>query len=230
MTDVEEAAESAESAESVEPVDRVHWLQRSMAGLATLLMAAMTAWGVTSPFGMVLILPFLAIAPTPFVRERGTFRTLCLALGASGLLLGTVLVSFGFIAVIPSAVVLLLAATADPRRRRVPARVCAGAAVLVTAGALAFVGSLAYEVWLRPSYAYSVEIPGPRYGEDGLARGDLWRYGVTGIHEERVGSATRLEVTYDGSLTGPERAALREALTAIPGAGPLQDCGRGDCD
>ncbi|MCJ0868694.1 hypothetical protein [Streptomyces sp. AP-93] len=43
----------------------------------------------------------------------------------------------------------------------------------------------------RPSYAYSVDIPGSRYGEDGFAKADLGLYA---------------------------------------GAGPLKDCGRGDCD
>ncbi|MFF3214800.1 hypothetical protein ACFYYB_29705 [Streptomyces sp. NPDC002886] len=213
-----------------EPVERIHWLQRSLAGLATLLMVAMTAFCATSPLGMVLLLPLVALACTLFVRERDAFRTLCVALGGFGLLVGTLLALFGFFPVIPSAVVLLLAAWADPRRSPGGAPVCAGVAVLVAASALTAAGSLAYNAWLRPTYAYSVVIPGPLYGEDGLAKGDLWPYGVTGIHESPVGSLTRLEVTYDESLTGPERAALREALTAIPGAGPLKDCGRGSCD
>lgn len=211
-------------------MERIHWLQRAMAGLATLLMAVMTAWGATSPIGMVLLLPFVAVARTLFVREREAFRTLCLVLGAFGLVLGTVLAVFGFYPVIPSAVVLLLAATADPRRRPVLARVYAGIAVLGAAAVLTLAGALAYDVWLRPSYAFSVEIPGPRYGEDGLAKGDLWPYGATGIHESRVGSVTRLEVTYDESLTGAGRTALREALARLPGAGPVKDCGRGACD
>ncbi|MFF1409624.1 hypothetical protein ACFVX6_07480 [Streptomyces sp. NPDC058289] len=59
------------------PVERIHWLQRSMAGPATLLMAAMTAFFATSPLGMVLLLPLGAIAWTLFVRERDAFRTLC---------------------------------------------------------------------------------------------------------------------------------------------------------
>ncbi|MFZ3499022.1 hypothetical protein ACODT5_38395 [Streptomyces sp. 5.8] len=211
-------------------MERPHWLQRSLAGFATLVMAVITAWGSASPSGIVLLLPLAVIALPLFVREREAFRVLCLVLGGFGLLLGTLLAVLGLVAVIPSAIVLLLAATADPRRRRVLAGVYAVAALLVTAAVVNGVGSLAYDVWLRPSYAYSVDVEGRLYTQEGLHEGTLWEYGVTGVHETPLGSGTRLKVTYDESLPEPRRAALREVLTAIPGAGPLKDCGTGDCD
>lgn len=173
---VEPAAEPAAAPEpgSAAP-ERPHWLQRSLAGLAVLVMAVVTAWGMASPQGALLLLPLGIIASPLFVREREAFRVLCLVLGGFGLLFGTLLAVLGLFTVIPSAVVLLLAATADPRRRPVLAHVYAGAAVLWTAAVLTGVGSLAYDAWLRPSYAYSVVIPGPLYGEDGLARGTSGR-------------------------------------------------------
>ncbi|MCX5405877.1 YbaN family protein [Streptomyces sp. NBC_00335] len=212
------------------PEERIHWLQRSMAGLAALLMAALTAVCATSPLGMVLLLPLVAIASTLFVRERDAFRTLCITVGGLGFLIGILLATFGFLPVLPSAIVLLLAAWADPRRSTVCASVCAAVSVLVAAVALTAAGSLAYNAWLRPSYAYSVDVEGRLYTQDGLHEGELWEYGVTGIYETGLDTGTRLKVTYDESLTGPERAALRAFLEDIPGAGPLQDCGRGDCD
>lgn len=209
--------------------ERAHWLQRSTAGLATLLMVAMTALGATAPLGsMVLLLPLVAVAGTLFVRERDAFRTLCIVVGGFGFIVGMLLFSFGLFVVVPSAIVLLLAAWADPRRSPAVAWAFAALAVMVTALALTATGWVAYNN-LRPEYAYSVEIPGPLYREDGLAE-DLWQHGVTGITESPVGSMNRVEVMYDDSLTGPERAALREVLKAIPGAGPLKDCGTGDCD
>ncbi|MDD9377650.1 hypothetical protein M8Z33_13475 [Streptomyces sp. ZAF1911] len=235
MTDAKADERPAQTgAEQSGPAERAHWLQRSMAGLATLLMVAMTAFCATSPLGMVLLLPLVAIAWTPFVRERDAFRTLCTAVGGFGLLIGILLACFGFFPVIPSAIVLLLAAWADPRRSPALAWASAAVAVLLAAASLTAAGWLAYNAYLRPSYAYSVEIPSSLYSEDGLPTVDLRLDGVTGVHEAFDDPVTRVQVTYDKSLTGPERAALREALRealkAVPGAGPLKDCGLGDCD
>ncbi|MFE4632973.1 hypothetical protein ACFRJ1_06295 [Streptomyces sp. NPDC056773] len=214
--------------------ERAHWLQRSLAGLATLLMVAMTAFCATSPLGMVLLLPLVAIAWTLFVRERDAFRTLCTAVGGFGLVIGILLAFLGFFPVVPSTIVLLLAAWADPRRSPALAWAFAALAAMVAAATLTAAGALAYNAYLRPSYSYSVDVPDSLYTEDGLPKVDLRLDGVTGVHEAFVDPATRVVVTYDKSLTGPERAALREglreALKAVPGAGPLKDCGRGDCD
>lgn len=224
----------SEPAES-KPAERAHWLQRSLAGLATLLMVAMTALCVMSPLGgMVLLLPLVAVIWTLFVRERAAFRTLCTVVGGFGFIVGMLLFSFGLFVVVPSAIVLLLAAWADPRRSPAVAWAFAALAAMVAALALTAAGALAYNTHLRPSYAYSVDVPTSLYGEDGIPEVDLRLDGVTGVHEAFADSTTRVVVTYDKSLTGPERAALREALRealkAIPGAGPLKDCGRGDCD
>ncbi|MCX5123863.1 hypothetical protein OG898_11465 [Streptomyces sp. NBC_00193] len=216
------------------PAERAHWLQRSTAGLATLLMVAMTAFCATSPLGMVLLLPLVAVTWTLFVRERDAFRTLCIAVGGFGLVIGILLAFFGFFPVVPSAIVLLLAAWADPRRSPAVAWAFAALAAMVAALALTAAGALAYNAYLRPSYAYSVDITGSLYSEDGLPKVDFRLDGVTGVHEAFDDPVTRVQVTYDKSLTGPERAALREALRevlkAFPGAGPLKDCGIGDCD
>lgn len=222
-TAVEPGAEAA-------PVDRIHWLQRSMAGAAVLLAAVVMAWGLMAPFGLFLAIPFIAVTWTLFIREREGFRALCLGVGWLGTILGVVLACFGFFAMIPSAVILLMARSADPRRRPVLARVYAGITAVLTVAALTAVGALAYDVWLRPSYSYSVDVPGLVPGE----RGDLWQYGVTGISESGIDEPghlawTRLKVTYDKSLGEAERAALRDALARLPGAGPVKDCGRGDC-
>ncbi|WP_407838145.1 hypothetical protein ACE1OC_19940 [Streptomyces sp. DSM 116496] len=215
--------------------ERAHWLQRSLAGLATLLLVAMTALCVMSPLGgMVLILPLVAITWSLFVRERDAFRTLCIVVGGFGFIVGMLLFSFGLFVVVPSTIVLLLAAWADPRRSPAVAWAFAALAAMVAALALTAAGWLAYNAYLRPSYAYSVDIPSSLYSEDGLPKVDFRLDGVTGVHEAFLDPVTRVQVTYDKSLTGPERAALREALRevlkAIPGAGPLKDCGTGDCD
>ncbi|WP_405491114.1 hypothetical protein [Streptomyces sp. NBC_00096] len=211
--------------------ERIHWLQRSMAGVAALLAAAAAAWGTQFPLGIPLLLPFLAVAWTLFVRDRQAFRSRCLVVGAGVTVAGVLLVCIGMFVMIPSGVILLLARSADPRRRPVLARVYAGltvaaAATLVTAGA-----PLAYDVWLKPSHSYSVEISGDLYGTAGAdPEADLWQYGVTGISESGLDSGTRLRVTYDEDLDPAGRAALREALARMPGAGPVKECGRGDCD
>ncbi|MER5759003.1 hypothetical protein [Streptomyces sp. NPDC002082] len=125
--------------------ERAHWLQRATAGLATLLMVAVTALGATAPLGsMVLLLPLVAVAGTLFVRERDAFRTLCIVVGGFGFIVGMLLFSFGLFLVVPSAIVLLLAAWADPRRSPAVAWAFAALAAMVTALALTATGWVAY--------------------------------------------------------------------------------------
>ncbi|MCX4546163.1 hypothetical protein [Streptomyces sp. NBC_01565] len=127
--------------------DRVHWLQRAMAGAAVLLGAIVAGWGLLSPLGVILVPPFVAIAWTVFVRERGSFQTLCLGVGLGVSLFGVVLACFGTFAFIPSALILLMARAADPRQRPVLARVLAGITAAMVAAALTGAGWLAYDVW-----------------------------------------------------------------------------------
>ncbi|MFE9562446.1 hypothetical protein ACFYM0_15225 [Streptomyces sp. NPDC006487] len=226
-------AEPAEPAEPVEP-DSVHWLQRSMAGAAAFLAAVPVACALLNPMGLVFLLPFAAVAWLLFLRDRASFRATCHGVGIVLTLFGVLLTCFGMFVVIPSAVILLLAASADPRRRPVLARVHAGIAVAVTAAATVGVVYVAVPVakdLLKPVHSYSVEVPDDVYGS-GDWMPELQPYGVTGIgsHGAGSGTRTRVKVTYDENLTEAERAALREFLSALPGAGPVKPCGRLGCD
>ncbi|MGW6707967.1 hypothetical protein ACWGDE_24175 [Streptomyces sp. NPDC054956] len=223
------AAPASDAAPDAAPVERVHRLQRSMAGAAALLAAVMTLWTLFYPPAMILVLPFVAITWTLFLRDARAFRAMCRGVGAVVTVLGVVLACFGMFVMIPSAVILLLAASADPRRRPVLARVCAGLTAVTAVTVLVAVAPLARDVMRQP-HAYSVVIPGNAYGDDGRGpASELWQYGVTGTVETGLDSGTRLEVTYDEDLTGAERAALRDYLAAIPGAGPVEACGRLGC-
>lgn len=228
LADLEPAAGQAPT--DPEPAERAHPLQRSMAGAATFLAAIGAVWGLHSPVGAVLLFPFIAIAWTLFVRELKGFRALCHGVGAVVTVFGLLLACIGVFVMIPSSLILLMAAAADPRRRPVLARVWAGVTATVVIGALTAVTPLAYDAWLRPSYAYSVEIAGGAYGMGGPGSGVSSWDGVTGVSESGLDSGTRLVVTYDKALTEAERTALRDALAAMPGAGPVEACGRGGCD
>ncbi|MFC9296580.1 hypothetical protein ACFTWH_19515 [Streptomyces sp. NPDC057011] len=129
------------------PVERVHRLQRIMAGAAVLLAALVAGWGLLSPLGVILFPPFVAIAWTVFIRERNGFEMLCLGVGLGVCVFGVVLACFGTFAFIPSALILLMARVADPRRRPVLARALAGITAAVVAAALTGAGWLAYDVW-----------------------------------------------------------------------------------
>ncbi|MFZ3471718.1 hypothetical protein ACODT3_17885 [Streptomyces sp. 4.24] len=211
-----------------EPAERVHWLQRSMAGVAALLAAVPVGLAVVLPAALAFLLPFAAVAVPLFLRDPRAFRTTCQGVGTVLTVFGVLMACFGAFAVIPSGVILLLAAVADPRRRPVLARVLAVVTAAAAIALLTAVAPVARDV-LRPVYAYSVEISGP-FGEKGLETPVLWEYGVTGTSQATLESGTRLEVTYDPDLTEAERAALREHLARIPGAGPVKTCNRRGCD
>ncbi|MCP3755221.1 hypothetical protein [Streptomyces sp. TBY4] len=214
--------------ETVEP-DPVHWLQRSMAGAAAFLAAIPVTFALVNPVGLLLLFPFIAAAWPLFLRDRAAFRATCKGVGTVLTGLGVLLTCFGMFVVIPSAVILLLAASADPRRRPVRARVHAGIAVAVTGAATAGALYVAVPVVqdLLPAHSYSVDVP-DESGGDWMP--ELRPYGATGMGSHGTGSGTRLVVTYDENLTEAERAALREYLSTIPGAGPVRACGRFGCD
>ncbi|MFD5144384.1 hypothetical protein [Streptomyces sp. NPDC058401] len=160
--------EPAEPPGPVEP-DTVHWLQRSMAGAAAFLAAVPVAFALVNPVGLVFLFPFVAVAWPLFLRDRAAFRATCKGVGAVLTGLGVLLTCFGMFVVIPSAVMLLLAASADPRRRPVLARVYAGLAVAITGAALAGAAYVAVSVAPdlgKPANSYSEDGPEDVYGGD----------------------------------------------------------------
>ncbi|MCB5183081.1 hypothetical protein [Streptomyces antimicrobicus] len=121
--------------------DRIHPLQRALAATAALL--SLVAVALSRDFGLV---PFFLAWSVPFVgvllvRRRPAFRTYCLALGLPVLLLALPLALVGFLMLLPSAVLLLLARSADPRRDPDRARFHATLGVIVVVLFLARIAS-----------------------------------------------------------------------------------------
>ncbi|MFD8948628.1 hypothetical protein ACFV0B_07210 [Streptomyces xanthophaeus] len=109
----------------------VHALQRAMAGVALLLGALATGWSLGVGTTGAFVFPFLALMAPVLVRNRVGFRRICLWLAVVLIPAGVVLYLVGMFLLIPSAVLLLLARGADPRRSPSGAWVRAGCASLI---------------------------------------------------------------------------------------------------
>ncbi|MCX4692284.1 hypothetical protein [Streptomyces sp. NBC_01408] len=112
-------------------VHRTHRTQRAIAGGALLLGGLATVWSLGVGTTGLFIPPLLALVVPVVVREAVRFRRICLGLALLLLPVGVVLYLLGAFLLIPSAVLLLLARGADPRRSPAGARVRAGFAGLI---------------------------------------------------------------------------------------------------
>lgn len=113
------------------PDPSVHGVQRAIAGGALLLGGLALVWSLGVGIPGAFILPFAALIAPVLVRDRTWFRRVCLGMALVLLPAGVLLYLLGMFLMIPSAVLLLLARGADPRRSPSGARVRAGFAGLL---------------------------------------------------------------------------------------------------
>ncbi|MFE9631796.1 hypothetical protein [Streptomyces sp. NPDC006463] len=122
---------AVDTAEADQARTRVHAVQRAIAGGALLLGGLATAWSLGVGTAGAFVLPLLALTAPVLVRSPVGFRRLCAWLPVVLIPISLVLFLIGMFLMIPSAVLLLLARGADPRRHPVGARVRAGIAGVI---------------------------------------------------------------------------------------------------
>ncbi|MFG2982718.1 hypothetical protein ACGFYQ_15900 [Streptomyces sp. NPDC048258] len=124
-------AVAGETAETDQARTQVHAVQRAIAGCALLLGGLATGWSLGVGTTGAFVFPFLALMAPVLVRNRVGFRWLCTWLPVVLIPFGLLLFLVGMFLMVPSAVLLLLARGADPRRHPVGAWVRAGLAGVI---------------------------------------------------------------------------------------------------
>ncbi|MFE1558480.1 hypothetical protein ACFW6V_26320 [Streptomyces sp. NPDC058734] len=216
-----------------------HWLQRSLAVSGALIAVLVTVWGVGLGLaGLYVPLCLGAVAPLLFLRAPAKrFGAVCTAAGFGLLGLGLLTFLAGTVVFWPSALLLLFAAPADPRRRPVAARVIGGLAAAVTTASLAGCGAYAWHFHIAPALAephtYRAEVdPGWFQDRRGLGDADerLKRVGATRVTGAQSDKGSYLDVRFADRLSAPERETLRSEIARMPGINrvalcPVSDCG-----
>ncbi|MFG3507991.1 hypothetical protein ACGF5F_21105 [Streptomyces sp. NPDC047821] len=214
----------------------VHGLRRALvagAVIATLPGLLLTLTSYLFPLHILTALPvavplFLARRPTAFTRACAITGLFLLVWGLLGFLAGM----FVFW---PSALLLLLAVFADPRRRPVTAKVLGTAGGLVMAGLLTATALFVWRVHVAPARAEphtyrAVTDPDAFYDELGNHDARLKRYGATSVTGTAHEDEHYLDVRFPDGLPEERRAALKREIENLPGVTrvdlcPVRDCG-----
>jgi hypothetical protein len=202
------------------------WTSVLVAGMLLSESVLAPAWVVVQ-----VLLVVATAAPLPFWHRGDRFRGACLA-GSGILFAAAVLGAVVYLIVyLPSAVLLLLAALADPQRRPrltrvvVPVTLVAWLFVLL-AGSAAGLQAL-YRAYLAPPNAYCVELqrflPGDEF--EALDR-RIRNMPEVGPWIGQIGDSRRQIVVVDfrEGITGADKARLGERLRALPEVGRVQRC------
>ncbi|MGA4866198.1 hypothetical protein ACPCAC_26280 [Streptomyces lavendulocolor] len=215
---------------------RVHWLQRALAAgavIAALPGLLLTLSSYLFPLHILTALPmaiplFLPRRPTAFARAGAIVGLFLLVWGLLGFLAGM----FVFW---PSALLLLLAAFADPRRRPVTAKVMGAVGGLTMAGILVGTALFAWHAHaalaLAEPHTYrAVSDPDTFYAGLGDHDERLKRLGATSVTGTADGDAHYLDVRFPDDLPEARRAALKREIEKLPGVSrvdlcPVRDCG-----
>ncbi|MFF2571459.1 hypothetical protein [Streptomyces sp. NPDC058084] len=213
----------------------VHRLQQGLAVAALVVAGPVTAWGLPQPVAGPFFLACLgAAAPLLFLRAPRGFVPACLTAGSLLLVLGVLGVMAGTFLYWPSALLLLSAAFADPRRRPFAARAVGGVGAVVTAAAL--VGCAAYtwhfygaDVWAEP-HTYRAETDPGSFRPGALdAQDRLKRLGATEVWGAGSDEDYHLEVRFPDQLSESERARLKSEIATLPGVISVDLCPVSEC-
>ncbi|WP_326586814.1 hypothetical protein [Streptomyces sp. NBC_01294] len=194
-------------------------------------------WGLdaTRFAGLYVVIGGAVAAPLFCTRRAQAFVPACLIAGCTLLACGVLFFLLGVFLFWPSALLLLLASFADPRRHPVAGRISGGLGALVTAGVLA--GSLAYgwHVHLGPALATPHTFRAatdPGWFRNGLGDTDerLRRFGATSVTGSESDEGSYLEVRFTDGLSHTQRAELKREIAQLPGVRgvelcPVRDCG-----
>ncbi|QKW23403.1 hypothetical protein HUT16_33815 [Kitasatospora sp. NA04385] len=217
---------------------------RVLARLAVLCSAPAVGWGVltfgaANGVGFLVLVCVLLIAVPLFLRDAGTFRTLCLTIGwlVFGLSLwGAIL---GMFTLTPAALVLVAAGgRARPGRRSDRSRLVPLAiGVLVTVATCCLTGWFLLDEWgdrasapqpdaftatVRedsPLLRTDPEPPALRYDGSGLGHG-----ATVVVLDEPSGRPGRVLTVYYRFATPAETEALRGLIAALPGVRDVRPC------
>ncbi|OKJ99575.1 hypothetical protein AMK26_26485 [Streptomyces sp. CB03234] len=214
----------------------MHRWQRALAASAVLATVPALLWTMHSHVFALHVLTALSVAVPLFLPHRPVaFTRACLIVGLALLpwgVLGLFLAMFLFW---PAALLLLLAAFADPRRSRWAARITAGAGALLMAGVLAGTAAYCWHFYVHPALAEphtfrAVTHPDAYLDSLGVHETRLQELGATGVTGTWTDELPYLDVSFPESLPEDRRTALKEAIAKIPGVTrvelcPVRECG-----
>ncbi|MFE3186385.1 hypothetical protein ACFXKR_36810 [Streptomyces violascens] len=219
--------------------ERVHRWQVGLAAGAVLATLPWLALGIHVTLVVVLfVFCGLPVAVPLLVLHRGeAFVRACVGIGLTSVLLAVVGFMLGLFVLLPSAVLLLVAAGADPRRRPVGARILGVAGALLALGATVVVPTwLVRDLVMAPSFAEphtyrAVLDPEDRRYEYGLADAQetLRGFGATDVVELSGGGTHYLEVEFPEGLSQQRRAQLKSMTARLPGVEKVEVCPASDC-
>ncbi|MEV6330190.1 hypothetical protein [Streptomyces sp. NPDC051909] len=215
----------------------VHRLQRGLAAAAAAIALPVTAWGVQMPGsrGFFVVTCLVAVVPLLLLREPKGFVTACVTVGVLLLGWGVLGVFFGMFLFWPSALLLLFAALADPRRRPVTAKVVGGVGAAVTAAALVGCVAFAWHFYVGPALAephtFRAETDSEwfRSSDLGDIKDRLKPFGATDATGTGSDEGSYLDVRFPDQLSGPERDALKKEIAQLPGIVRVDLCPVSEC-
>ncbi|MEV3990477.1 hypothetical protein AB0J57_16375 [Streptomyces sp. NPDC049837] len=213
-----------------------HGLQRALAAGALIATLPVLFYALTSYVFVLHVLTAIAVAVPLFLFSRAVaFTRACLIVGLALLPWGVLGFLLGMFLFWPAALLLLLAAFADPRRHAVAAKVLGVAGGLVMAGFLAAVAAFSWHFYIAPALAEphtyrAATDPDTFYDELGDHDERLKQLGATDVSGTAEGDMTYLDVSFPVDLAEPRRAALKREIEQLPGVShvdlcPVRDCG-----
>ncbi|MFF5935460.1 hypothetical protein [Streptomyces sp. NPDC012508] len=211
-----------------------HRAQRALAVCAVVAAAPVVLWGLPSYFAAMFVLTGVATAfPLFLAYSRAAFRGACVTIGLLLLVWGAVGVLLGMFLFWPSALLLLLAALADARRRPVVAKVTFGVGALVTAAVLAAGGVYLWHFTIGPALAEPHTFRAVAESDAPAGIGDteerLKPFGATQVTGSESDAGSYLEVRFPDDLPDARREELRKEIGLLPGFGEAELCPVSEC-
>lgn len=228
-------------------VRRIHRCQLWIAAGAVVAAAPGLLFALDSYVGGLFVFTVMSIVvPLFLTRNPRAFTRVCVTIGLVLGVLSVLGVMLGMFVFLPSAVLLLLAAGADPRKRPVAARVLGAVGGLVLAGAVAGSGYLCWQFYVSPAlaqphtYRAVIDSAGSSSSSPSLSLLDagssdtqnrLRTSGATDIwiSEAGGGEVSYLEVRFSDELSESQRAVLKAQVAGVPGVSHVELCSVRDC-
>ncbi|MEU4729028.1 hypothetical protein [Streptomyces sp. NPDC023588] len=217
-------------------VQPAHKTQRALGVGAALAAAPFLLWGVRDEYvaALYLMTGACVAAPLFLVRRAKAFVRTCVIVGVGLIPWGALGVFVGLFLFWPSALLLLLAAVADPRKRPVVARVSGAVGALLLAGVVALSAYFVWHFYVGPATArpHTYRAPAdPGWFHDGLRDADerLGPYGATTVYGSGAEDLSFLNVRFPDDLSEEQRAELKRQIEQLPGISGVELCSVRDC-
>ncbi|MFF1372680.1 hypothetical protein [Streptomyces virginiae] len=216
----------------------VHGLQQGLAVASAVVSLPVVVWGLQQIVGGLFVLTWLGAAvPLLFLRAPKGFVGACVTTGLLLLGWGVLGALAGMFLFWPSALLLLCAAFADPRRRPVAAKVAGGVGASVAAAVVVGCAVFAWQFYLAPVWAepHTYRAETTHASLQGLFRDQeatvrLKRLGATSVSGSESDEGAYLVVRFPDGLSRPERDDLKFEIARLPGIVgvglcPVSECG-----